>query len=224
MFFMPTSDHMVYVIDDDDRVREALEGLLAAAGFNSTLFASAAEYICHPRVEGPACLVVDVGLAGTSGLDLQTQIAERSHPPIVFITGKGDVHSSVRAMKAGAIDFLTKPFVEKELLAAISVAISQDRRRLEARGDLSELEHRRASLTPREREVMSLVVTGLLNKQAAALLGISEVTLQIHRGKVMKKMKAASLANLVRMADALGLPAQLKRNDSDREWSKQDYG
>lgn len=220
----PIFEDMVYVIDDDDRVREALAGLLSAAGFNSTFFASAAEYMSHSRVDAAACLVVDVGLAGISGLDLQAQIAEKFHPPIVFITGRGDVHSSVRAMKGGAIDFLTKPFVEKDLLNAINAALSQDRHIRRAREERSGLERRKRLLTPRELEVMSLVVSGLLNKQSAARLGISEVTLQIHRGKVMKKMEAASLADLVRMADALGLPALPARSHPDVERSDEANG
>jgi len=208
---------MVYVIDDDDRVREALTGLLAAAGFNAVLFASAAEYMSYPRTASAACLVVDVGLAGMSGLELQARIAEQSHPPIVFITGRGDVHSSVRAMKAGAIDFLTKPYAEVDLLNAINAALSRDREVRRERDERSALEGRLASLTPREREVMAFVASGLLNKQAAAWLGISEVTLQIHRGRVMKKMKAASLADLVRMADALGLPIHLADTRPDTQ-------
>ncbi|MGJ7512296.1 response regulator transcription factor [Variovorax sp. GT1P44] len=197
---------MVIVIDDDERVREALAGLLSAAELNATFFSSATEYIEAPRLACPACLVVDVGLSDINGLELQAQIAEKFPPPIVFITGRGDVPSSVRAMKAGAIDFLTKPFSEKDFLAAVTAAIAKDRESRRMRAERLALEERSNSLTPREREVMALVASGLLNKQAAALLGISEMTLQIHRGKVMKKMKANSLAELVRMADTLKMP------------------
>lgn len=197
---------MVIVVDDDERVREALAGLLSAAQLNATFFSSATEYIEAPRLACPACLVVDVGLSDINGLELQAQIAERFPPPIVFITGRGDVPSSVRAMKAGAIDFLTKPFSEMDFLAAVTAAIEKDRELRTIRAERLKLEERSNSLTPREREVMALVASGLLNKQAAPLLGISETTLQIHRGKVMKKMKAGSLAELVRMADMLNLP------------------
>lgn len=197
---------MVIVIDDDVRVRESLAGLLSAAQLNATFFASATEYIESPQVACPACLVVDVGLTDINGLELQAQIAEKFHPPIVFITGRGDVPSSVRAMKAGAIDFLTKPFSERDLLSAVAAAIARDRESRLRRQERLELEDRAERLTPREREVMALVVSGLLNKQAAALLGISEITLQIHRGKVMRKMQASSLAELVRMADTLRIP------------------
>lgn len=199
---------MVVVIDDDERVREALAALLAAARLNAIFFASATEYIESPRLACPACLVVDVGLSDINGLELQAQIAEKFHPPIVFITGRGDVPSSVRAMKAGAVDFLTKPFSERDFLAAVAAAIVKDRESRLRRAERLKLEERSNELTRREREVMALVASGLLNKQAAALLGISEITLQIHRGKVMKKMKASSLAELVRMADTLKIPVQ----------------
>lgn len=204
-------DRVVVVIDDDKRVREALAALLAAVEYDARFFASASEYIDAPRLSCPACLVVDIGLADMSGLDLQDQIAGQHHPPIIFITGRGDIPSSVRAMKAGAIDFLTKPFSEAELLSAISSAIELDRLEREMRAGRQVLEDRLATLTRREREVMELVVRGLLNKQAAAELGISDLTLQIHRGKVMKKMQATSLADLVRMAETLKSPARSGR-------------
>lgn len=199
---------MVYVVDDDPRVREALLVLLCAAGLHGEAFGSAAEYLEFRRPDVPSCLVLDIGLADVSGLDLQDRMAEHDHPPIVFITGRGDVPSSVRAMKAGAVDFLTKPFLQKDLLRAIETALSQDRQARSARAELAELQACIESLTPREREVLPLVVSGLLNKQAAARLGISEVTLQIHRGNIMRKMKVASLAELVRAAVALKIPVE----------------
>ena len=154
----------------------------------------------------PACLILDVELPDINGLDLQSQTADGYHPPIVFITGHGDIPTSVRAIKAGAVDFLTKPFKEADLMRAIDAAIAQDRDARRKRAELAELRQRLSSLTPREREVLPLVVSGLLNKQAAAELGISEVTLQIHRGNIMKKMSAESLAELVRMAGMLEIP------------------
>lgn len=202
-FLTQAEKPLVFVIDDDDRVRTALSGLLTAAGFNAIVFASATEYLNFPRATATACLVVDVGLTDINGLELQAQIAEHAHPPIIFITGRGDVPSSVRAMKAGAIDFLTKPFSQDELLGAIKSAHALDYRVRVARAEKALLEQRLNELTPREREVMALVASGLLNKQAASCLGISDITLQIHRGKVMKKMRAKSFADLVRMADSL---------------------
>jgi FixJ family two-component response regulator len=157
------------------------------------------------KPSGPSCLVLDVSLPDINGLDLQSSMARTDHPPIVFISGHGDVPSSVRAMKAGAIDFLTKPWRDEDLLQAVRAALEQDRKQRRNKADMIELEGRLATLTPREREVLPLVARGLLNKQAAAQLGISEVTLQIHRGKVMQKMKAASLADLVRMAAKLDI-------------------
>jgi FixJ family two-component response regulator len=203
---MSVADHIVLVVDDDAQVREALSELLSSLGFNSATFGSAAEYAAFARPELPACLVLDVELPDINGLDLQRRIAHIGHPPIVFITGHGDVRTSVRAIKAGAVDFLTKPFGERELLDAVRAALEQDRRARQQRSELVDLQQRFAQLTPREREVLPLVVSGMLNKQAAAQLGISEITLQIHRGKIMKKMKAKSLASLVRMAGSLRLP------------------
>jgi FixJ family two-component response regulator len=196
-------DHLVFVVDDDSQLREALYALLTSLGFNCTTFGSAAEYIAFPKPELPACLVLDVELPDINGLDLQQQVAGLDHPPIIFITGRADVRTSVRAIKAGAVDFLTKPFAEQELLAAVRVALEQDRRGRRERSERADLWKRFSLLTPREREVLPLVVSGLLNKQAAAQLGISEITLQIHRGKIMKKMQAKSLASLVRMAGSL---------------------
>jgi FixJ family two-component response regulator len=199
-------DHIVIVVDDDSHLREALYELLTSLGFNCATFGSAAEYAAFVKPALPACLVLDVELPDISGLDLQQQIAGRDHPPVIFITGRADVRTSVRALKAGAIDFLTKPFTEQELLAAVRVALEQDRRTRRERSELADLWQRFSLLTPREREVLPLVASGLLNKQAAAQLGISETTLQIHRGKIMKKMQAKSLAALVRMAGSLQLP------------------
>jgi len=159
--------------------------------------------MAFPKPELAACLVLDVELPDINGMDLQQQFAGLDHPPIIFITGRGDVRTSVRAIKAGAVDFLTKPFAEQELLAAVRVALDQDRRGRRERSERADLWKRFSLLTPREREVLPLVVSGLLNKQAAAQLGISEITLQIHRGKIMKKMQAKSLASLVRMAGSL---------------------
>jgi FixJ family two-component response regulator len=203
---MTTTDHVVYVVDDDSRLREALAELLASADLNVATFGSAAEYIAFPKPELPACLLLDVELPDMNGLELQRQLASEEHPPIVFLTGHGDVPRSVRALKEGAQDFLTKPFSESELLGAIDKAITQDYEARLKRAALASLRQRWSTLTPREREVLPLIVRGLLNKQAAATLGISEVTLQIHRGKVMHKMEANSLADLVRIAGALGIP------------------
>lgn len=203
---MTANDHMVFIVDDDARIREALSELLASHGMRAVAFGSAGEYIGAEKPDVPACLILDVELPDINGLDLQKQIAERDHPPIVFITGHGDIPSSVRAIKHGAMDFLTKPFSDTELMAAIDAAIDADRSRRSERAELDRLRRRYLDLTPREREVLPLVVSGLLNKQAAAELGISEVTLQIHRRNVMQKMAAASLADLVRIAGRLEIP------------------
>jgi FixJ family two-component response regulator len=203
---MSAYDHIVFVVDDDYRVREAVYDLLTAADLHAVTLGSAAEYIEFSKPELPACLILDVELPDINGLDLQRQIAAGHHPPIVFVTGHGDIPSSVRAIKAGAIDFLTKPFSAKDLLPAVHLAIAQDRATRLKRAELAQLRQRFSSLTPREREVLPLVVSGLLNKQAAAKLGISEITLQIHRSKIMHKMAALSLAELVRMAGKLEVP------------------
>lgn len=203
---MSSPDHIVFVVDDDFRVREALHDLLSSAHLSVVTFASAAEYIGFPKPDLPTCLVLDVELPDINGLDLQSQIAAEQHPQIVFLTGHGDIPSSVRALKAGAVDFLTKPFAESALMRAIHAAIAQDREARLSRARLATLQQRFAALTPREREVLPLVVSGFLNKQAAAELGISQVTLQIHRGKIMRKMEAGSLAELVRIAGMLGIP------------------
>jgi FixJ family two-component response regulator len=203
---MTEDDHIIFIVDDDRRVREGLVELLTSLGFHAVSFGSATEYFAASKPDLPACLILDVGLPDINGLDLQKQIADQQHPPIVFITGRGDIPSSVRAIKGGAIDYLTKPFTKKDLLAAVRAAVSQDCRSRLARAELATLQHRLSCLTPREREVLPLVVSGLLNKQAAAELGISEITLQVHRGKIMQKMEAASLADLVRFAHALQIP------------------
>jgi FixJ family two-component response regulator len=203
---MSPGNEVVFVVDDDYRLREALQELLTAAGMNVVTFGSAAAFLACRRPDAPACLILDVDLPDISGLELQSRLEPDDHPPIVFITGHGDVPSSVRALKAGAVDFLTKPFSESDLLGAIETALANDRRARRDRSEIDVLKRRLSTLTPREREVLPLVVSGLLNKQAAVELGISEVTLQIHRGKIMRKMDAQSLAELVRMAATLKIP------------------
>ena len=210
---MTEEDHIIFIVDDDHRVREGLCELLTSLGLRAVSFGSPSEYIVSSRPDLPACLILDVELPDINGLDFQKQIADEPHPPIVFITGRGDIPSSVRAIKSGAIDYLTKPFSESDLLAAIHAAISQDRRSRLARAELAGLQHRLSCLTPREREVLPLVVSGLLNKQAAAELGISEITLQVHRSKIMHKMEAASLADLVRLAEKLQIPIAHSRRE-----------
>lgn len=197
---------IIYVVDDDPRIREAISDLLAAFDLQVVTFASATEYLAYTRPDLPACLILDVELPDINGLDLQRQFENGNHPQIVFITGHGDIPASVRAIKAGAVDFLTKPFRESDLMEAIHAAIARDHDQRQKKAELAELEQRLASLTPREREVFPLIVSGLLNKQAAAELGISEVTIQIHRGKIMAKMQAQSLAELVRLAGMLTIP------------------
>lgn len=203
---MDPQDHVVFIVDDDRRIREALSELLSSFDMHAVTFGSAAEYMEYPKPDVPACLVLDVELPDINGLDLQREIAQDNHPPIVFITGHGDIPSSVRAIKAGAVDFLPKPFKEADLMRAINAALAQNRDFRRKTAVLLDLHQRFSRLTPREREVLPLVVSGLLNKQAAAELGISEITLQIHRGNIMKKMNAGSLAELVRMAEALEIP------------------
>jgi len=205
------NDPIVFIVDDDRRICEALSGLLSTFDLHVVTFGSAAEYIAYPKPDVPACLILDVELPDINGLDLQSQTTQENHPQIVFITGHGDIPSSVRAIKAGAVDFLTKPFKEADLMRAIHAAIAQDRDARRKRAELGELRQRLSSLTPREREVLPLIVSGLLNKQAASKLGISEVTIQIHRSKIMKKMGALSLAELVRMAGMLEIPMTQSR-------------
>ena len=203
---MTANEHIVFIVDDDDRIREALVELLESHGMSAIAFGSAEDYVSAEKPDVPACLVLDIELPDINGLDLQSQIAGGDHPPIVFITGHGDIPSSVRAIKHGALDFLTKPFSDADLMTAIHAAIAQDREMRAGRAELGALRKRYHDLTPREREVLPLVVSGLLNKQAAAELGISEVTLQIHRRNVMQKMAASSLADLVRIAERLEIP------------------
>jgi FixJ family two-component response regulator len=203
---MKNEKHIVFIVDDDPSVRASLLDLLASHELCAVAFATAAEYVAYARPALPACLILDVGLPDITGLDLQKRIAGTDHPPIVFITGQGDIPSTVRAMKSGAVDFLTKPFSAQEMLAAIANAIARDSAARLERANLNELQQRYSSLTPRERDVLPLVVGGLLNKQAGAELGISEITLQIHRSKIMQKMEADSLAELVRMASQLKVP------------------
>jgi FixJ family two-component response regulator len=196
---------IIYVLDDDYRVREALVSLLSSLGLRVEVFASAAEYLEFEKADSPACLILDLELPGMNGLELQQKIADDDAPPIIFVTGHGDVPSSVRAMKAGAIEFLLKPFDNQELLRSINAAIAQDREARVRRAEIAELRRRYALLTPREREVLPFVVAGLLNKQTAGELGTSEITIQVHRGQIMRKMAAASLADLVKMAGKLGI-------------------
>jgi len=205
-------DHIVFVVDDDRRICEALSELLASFDLHAVTFRSAAAYLAHPKPDVPACLVLDVQLPDINGLDLQSQFAQGSLPPIVFITGHGDIPSSVRAIKAGAVDFLAKPFKEADLMRAINAALALSRETRRKGAQLADLRQRLSSLTPREREVLPLIASGLLNKQAAVELGISEVTLQIHRGKIMQKMQAGSFAELVRMAASLELPITHSRH------------
>jgi FixJ family two-component response regulator len=214
---MTNDDYIVIIVDDDIRIRESLSELLASHGIPVRSFASAGEYVNAKNLKRPACLLLDVELPDINGLDLQKQIAEGDHPPIVFITGHGDIPSTVRAIKHGAVDFLTKPFSDVALMSAIRTAVEQDRTAYAERAELDALKRRYHELTPREREVLPLVISGLLNKQAAAELGISEVTLQIHRRNVMQKMAAASLADLVRTAEKLQIPVTRSRRTGDEE-------
>jgi FixJ family two-component response regulator len=196
---------IVYVLDDDSRIREALSALLSSVGHDVMTFSNAAEYLAFQRPDVPGCLVLDLDLPGMNGLELQKQLTDAG-PPIVFLTGHGDIPSTVKAMKAGATEFLSKPFEEKDLLHAIDAAIRIDGEARLKNAELSAIKKRYASLTPREREVLPYVVSGLLNKQTAGELGTSEITIRIHRGQIMKKMAAQSLADLVRIAAKLGIP------------------
>ena len=203
---MTVAPSTVVVIDDDPALREALGGLLRSIGLHVRLLSSVAEFLQSPPTSGPACLVLDVRLPGRSGLDFQSDLAAANvHLPIIFITGHGDIPMSVQAMKGGAIEFLTKPFRDQVLLDAVHLGLARDAARLEDAQAMTALRERYDALTPREREVMALVATGRLNKQIAGDLGVSEITVKVHRAQVMRKMKAASLPDLARMADKLKL-------------------
>ncbi len=208
---MGSEDYTVYVVDDDARMCEALRELFSSLGVASVTFGSVAEFVAFTKPDLPACLILDVQLPDINGLDFQQQLGDAYHPPIVFITGHGDIPSSVRAIKAGAVDFLSKPFSQPDLMTAIEAAITRDRHARQERSERTRLQQRYALLTPRESQVLPLIVSGLLNKQAAAELGISEVTLQIHRSRIMQKMAAESFADLVRMAARLNIALERRK-------------
>ena len=201
---MSKTQPTVFVVDDDRSVRESLVDLISSVGLNVEAFSSAQEFLRHKRADTPACLVLDIRLPGSNGLDLQRQLVRSERPiPVIFITGHGDIPMSVRAMKEGAVEFLTKPFRDQDLLDAIHQALDSDRIASEQRAKAAELSRRYESLTPRERDVMRLVVRGLLNKQIAGELGASEVTIKMHRGQVMHKMRAESVVELLHMAETI---------------------
>ena len=204
---MKEAEATVFVIDDDESIREALKDLIESVGLHVETFTSAQQFLQSQRAGAPGCLVLDVRLPGLSGLDLQRQLAAANiHTPIIFVTGHADISMTVRAMKGGAVEFLTKPFRDQELLDAIRQALDRDRVERAEQTEIAELRTRFDSLTPRESQVLRLVITGLLNKQIAARLGTSEITIKQHRHQVMQKMQAESLADLVRMAQKLGIP------------------
>lgn len=201
-----TAKPLVFVVDDDTSLREALKSLFNSVGLQVEVFSSAAEFLQHRLSNAPSCLVLDIRLPGMSGLDFQADLAKANiQIPIIFMTGHGDIPMSVRAMKAGAVEFLTKPFRDQEMLDAVQLALKQDTERREDESAHSRLKADFEALTPREKEVMALVTAGLMNKQVAGELNVSEITAKVHRGNVTRKMGASSLADLVRMADALGL-------------------
>ncbi|MGA2817795.1 MAG: response regulator transcription factor [Xanthobacteraceae bacterium] len=202
----PEAQSIVFVVDDDASLREAIKSLLRSVGLEVEVFGTAADFLKHKFPDVPACLVLDIRLPGVSGLDFQAELAKANiHIPIVFITGHGDIPMTVRAMKAGAVEFLTKPFRDQDLLDSVQIALDRDRARRAQDKAVHEVRVHFDALTPREQEVIAFVTAGLMNKQIAAELGVSEITVKVHRGSVMKKMGARSLADLVRMADALGI-------------------
>jgi len=202
----PEARSIVFVVDDDTSVREAIRSLLRSVGLQVEVFGTAAEFLKNKLPDMTACLVLDIRLPGVSGLDFQVELAAANiHIPIIFITGHGDIPMTVRAMKAGAVEFLTKPFRDQDLLDAVQTALERDRTRRAQDKTVHELRNHYGALTPREQQVIRFVTAGLMNKQIAAELGVSEITVKVHRGSVMKKMGARSLADLVRMADALGI-------------------
>ena len=206
---MPDCTSIVFVVDDDVSVRESLELLIKSAGWRAETFSSGQDFLSRPRVRVPCCLLLDVSLPGLNGLELQRQLAERTDMPIIFITGHGDIPMTVQAMKAGAAEFLTKPLQHDVLVNAIRGALDRSRAALRLDEEMRTIRNCYESLTPREREVMTLVVSGLLNKQVGGELGISEITVKAHRGQVMRKMKADSLPDLVTMSARLGLRSEL---------------
>ena len=203
-------EQIVYIIDDDEDVREGVRALLQSVGLEVVALSSTMEFLAHKRSEGPSCLVLDVRLPGMSGLDFQTELAKAQNDiPIIFITGHGDIPMTVKAMKAGAVEFLAKPFRDQDLLDAVRVALERDRARREHQLQTQSLRSRYDSLSDRERQVMRLVCAGLMNKQVAAEIGVSEVTVKVHRHNIMKKLDAKSFADLVRMADALRIREEM---------------